>query len=203
MHKILFMWFTLAVLGTIVAYTWLIEPRVARTFVVVPAGIVLALGVWHAWRVGEWGMQARAFWPGLRAATFFTAPLVVAVLLAGALRGTLHDHGASLANAGALVLWGGAQQWILQTLVLHDSRRVAGRRGGVIAAALLFAAVHLPNQFLTVMTGVGALGWCAIYSRHPNIVPLALSHAIGTLAVLYAFDDRLTGGLRIGLAYLE
>jgi hypothetical protein len=53
------------------------------------------------------------------------------------------------------------------------------------------------------MTFVGALGWCTIYDRHPNVLPLALSHAVATLAILYAFDEEVTGRLRIGLAYLE
>jgi hypothetical protein len=31
---------------------------------------------------------------------------------------------------------------------------------------------------------------------------LALSHALGTLTLLYAFDDSITGGLRVGHAFL-
>jgi len=53
------------------------------------------------------------------------------------------------------------------------------------------------------MTFAGALAWGAIYDRYPNVVPLALSHAITTLAILYAFDDAVTGRLRIGHAYLR
>ena len=54
-----------------------------------------------------------------------------------------------------------------------------------------------------LMTFIGALAWCAIFMRHPNLVPLAVSHAVATLAVLYAFDDDVTGRLRIGQAYLR
>jgi hypothetical protein len=45
--------------------------------------------------------------------------------------------------------------------------------------------------------------WCRIYDRFPNILPLAASHALGTLAILYAFDGDSTGRLRIGLSYLR
>ena len=107
-----------------------------------------------------------------------------------------------LGALGVLILWGGVQQWILQTVVLREVQRATGRRRGVIVAALLFAAVHLPNPLLSTVTLAGALGWCAIYDRYPNIVPLALSHACGALALLYAFDDTITGGLRIGHAFL-
>ena len=48
-----------------------------------------------------------------------------------------------------------------------------------------------------------ALVWCWLYDRHPNIVPLALSHGLGTLALRYAFDEAMIGRLRIGAAYLR
>ena len=73
----------------------------------------------------------------------------------------------------------------------------------VVVASVLFALVHAPNMFLMLMTCVGALGWCAIYTRFPNILPLGVSHALATLALLYAFDDDITGRLRIGQAYLR
>jgi membrane protease YdiL (CAAX protease family) len=101
-----------------------------------------------------------------------------------------------------LVVWGGAQQWILQTVILREAQRTTSRRAGVAVAALLFAALHLPNPFLFAVTLGGALGWCAIYDRYPNVLPLALSHALVTLAILYAFDDAITGGLKTGAAYL-
>jgi len=52
------------------------------------------------------------------------------------------------------------------------------------------------------VTFAGALLWCGIYSRHPNILPLAFSHGLGTLAILHAFSPEITGRLRIGLSYL-
>lgn len=195
--------FTIGILGTILSYTWFLEPRIPREFVVVPGVIVLALTLWHARRTGEWGFKRAAFWPGLRAVMLFTVPAVVAILAAGAARGTLHDRRDLLGTLAGLIVWGAAQQWILQTVVLREAQRATSRRAGVPIAALLFAAVHLPNPFLAAMTLIGALGWCAIYSRHPNIIPLALWHAIATLAILYAFDDGLTGRLRIGPAYLS
>ena len=53
------------------------------------------------------------------------------------------------------------------------------------------------------MTFAGALAWCWIYDRHPNLLPLALSHALLTLAILCAFDEAVTGHLRVGAAYLR
>jgi membrane protease YdiL (CAAX protease family) len=194
--------FTLGILLVILSYTWFFQPRLPGESVIIPIVIVIALGLWNAVRTREWGFSARALVPGIRAAAFFTIPLVLILLAAGAAAGTLHDRRDFLGNLGALVVWGGAQQWILQTVILREAQRTTSQRLGVPTAAVLFAAVHLPNPLLSTITLVGALGWCAIYDRYPNIIPLALSHALGTLALLYAFDDRITGGLRIGHAFL-
>jgi membrane protease YdiL (CAAX protease family) len=194
--------FTLAILAVILSYTWFLAPRFPGAAEGVPIVLVVALAVWHDVRHREWGLDWRELSPGLVKTALFTIPLALILLAAGAVAGTLHDRRDFLGTLAVLVLWGGAQQWILQTVILREAQRATGRRPGAIIAALLFASVHLPNPMLSTVTLAGALGWCAIYDRHPNIVPLALSHAVGTLALLYAFDDRITGGLRIGYAFL-
>jgi membrane protease YdiL (CAAX protease family) len=196
------MWFTAGMVAAILSYTWWLEPRVSGAWVAMPAAIAVALGGWHAWRTGDWGFRWNVLAPALKATTLFTLPIVAAILGAGAALGTLHEPTSIVSTLGVLVVWGGAQQWLLQTLVLQEAQHATSRRAGILLAATLFAAIHLPNPFLTAMTFLGALGWCAIYDRHPNVIPLAISHAFGTLAVLVAFDDAVTGRLRIGLAYL-
>jgi membrane protease YdiL (CAAX protease family) len=194
--------FTAGILSIILLYTWVLDHRLPRMTVNVTIAMVAALGVWHAARTGEWGCNRRAFLPGLRMVALFTVPGVLAILLAGMLMGTLHDRRDFLGSLAWLVVWGGAQQWVLQTVVLRDAQRVTSRRAGIVLAAALFAAVHLPNPFLTPVTFVSGLLWCATYTRYPNILPLALSHGLGTLAILYAFDPAFTGRLRIGYSYL-
>jgi membrane protease YdiL (CAAX protease family) len=88
-------------------------------------------------------------------------------------------------------------------VVLREAQRASSRAKGIVIAAVLFGIVHLPNPFLAPVTAAAALVWCWLYDRHPNIVPLALSHALGTLALRYAFDEAITGRLRIGAAYLR
>jgi membrane protease YdiL (CAAX protease family) len=193
--------FTFAILAVIISYTWILQPRLPPSGVIAPILAVLAFALWNAARTREWGFAGRAFLPALRAAALFTLPAAGIVLAVGATMGTLHDRRDFLGNLASLAVWGGAQQWVLQTVVLRESQRATSRRAGVLVAALLFGLVHLPNPFLTAMTTIGAVAWCAIYDRYPNVIPLGLSHAVATLAILYAFDDDITGRLRIGYAF--
>ena len=195
--------FTAAIVIVVLSYTWFVEQHVARSVVYVPGALVVMLTLWHDLRHRELGFSWKALWPGLRLSLPITLGLALLILAAGAAMGTLHDRRDFLGHLGGLFIWGGAQQWVLQTVVLREAQRVSSRNAGILIAALLFGAIHMPNPFLTAMTLGGALFWCWLYDRHPNIVPLALSHALGTLAVLYAFDHALTGRLRIGASFLQ
>jgi membrane protease YdiL (CAAX protease family) len=193
--------FTVTILATLLLYVWVLEPMGVP--VALPGGVLLAATLLNNLVSGEWGLSPRALLPAARATTLFTVAAVLAVLAAGAAVGTLHDRTDFLGNFAALIPWGAAQQWMLQTVVFREVRRHLPPRAAIVAAAVLFALVHAPNVFLMVMTLIGALGWGAIYSRYPNFLPLGVSHALATLALLYAFDDDITGRLRIGESYLR
>jgi membrane protease YdiL (CAAX protease family) len=193
--------FTVTIFATILLYAWILEPK--GTPVALPGGVLLAATLLNNLVSGEWGLSPRALLPASRATALFTLPAVLAVLGVGAAIGTIHDRTDFLGNFAELLPWGAAQQWMLQTVVLREVRRRLPSRAAIVAAAVLFALAHSPNVFLMLMTGIGALGWCAIYSRYRNFLPLAVSHALATLALLYAFDDDITGRLRIGESYLR
>jgi membrane protease YdiL (CAAX protease family) len=195
--------FTAAIVIVVLSYTWVVERHVPHSVAYVPVALVVMLTVWHDLRHREWGLSWRALGPGLRLSLSVTLALTLLILAAGAAMGTLHDRRDFLGSLAGLFVWGGAQQWVLQTVVLREAQRAASRNGGIVIAALLFGAMHVPNPFLTGVTLAAALFWCWLYDRHPHIVPVALSHALGTLAILYAFDQGVTGRLRIGASYLR
>ena len=194
--------FSLAILAVVLVYTWAIEPIAPRWAAAVPTLVVIGLSIWRALRTGEWGVHRSALLPALLWAAAATAAATLAMYLAGSLLGTWNNRRDAWSRLAVLVPWGLGQQFALQTVFLREAQAVLPKSSGIWLAALLFAALHLPNPFLTAATALGALAWCWIYMRHPNLLPLALSHAVATLAILYAFDDAITGGLKIGAAYL-
>ena len=190
-------------MASVLVYVWVIEPRTPRSAVLAPAAALVILTTWHDVRYRDWGFSWRALAPGLWRSLAVTFVAVLLILGAGAALGTLHDRRDFLGNLAPLVIWGGAQQWVLQTLVLREAQRASSRARGIVIAAVLFGVIHLPNPFLAPVTGVAAIVWCRLYDRYPNIIPLALSHGLGTLALRYAFDEAMIGRLRIGAAYLR
>jgi membrane protease YdiL (CAAX protease family) len=197
--------FSVAIVAIVLAYTWLLAPIAPRWTAYVAGTLVVALAVGRAVKSREWGFCASAFLPALWRAAAFTAAGTLVMYIAGTRLGTWHDRQLTTAEFAVLIAWGLGQQFVLQTVILREATvRLRGDRTYLpcLVAALVFAALHLPNPFLAGVTFVGALAWCWIYERHPNVLPLALSHAVLTVAILYAFDDRITGRLRVGASYL-
>jgi membrane protease YdiL (CAAX protease family) len=197
-----YMPFSLAIVALVLLWTWVLAARVPDRAALAVAAAVIALAVWHNLRSGEWGVAWRALGGASRGAMLVTLAGVALILAAGWALGTLHDRRDFLGSFGPLVLWGAAQQWVLQTVILREAQRATSRRGGIIVAAALFGLLHLPNPLLTGMTVAGGLCWCAIYDRHPNVLPLAFSQALGTLALRHAFELETLGRLRVGYSYL-
>jgi membrane protease YdiL (CAAX protease family) len=194
--------FTIAILAVLFSWTWFLEQRAPGQAVSIVGFLVIALTTWHDARRRAWGLAWRALWPGFWRVLIVTLPAVALIVAAGAALGTLHDRRDFLGSLIPLAVWGLAQQWVLQTVILAEAQRATSPRTGVWIAAAIFGAVHLPNPFLAAVTFVGALLWCGVYTRYPNILPLAFSHGLGTLAILHAFSPDITGRLRIGLSYL-
>jgi len=192
--------FSLSILAVVLTFTWVVAP-IAPQAAPVAVAVVLALAIARAVRSGDWGVKRTAFLPALAWSAALTAAGVFAVYLAGSRLGTWRPRPDPWSNLLLLIPWGLGQQFALHTVFLREAQATLSRTAGIWLAALLFAALHLPNPFLTVMTGLGALAWCWIYDRHPNLLPMAVSHALLTLAILYAFDDRVTHRLRVGAGF--
>ena len=195
--------FTLPIVAIIFLYTWVLAPRTPRSVSPLVTFLVLALSIWRAVRTGEWGLRRSALWPALRGAAAFTLPAVLVLCVVGSTLGAVPRRANPWGDLAFLLPWAAGQQFALQTVLLREAQAATSRRQGILLAAAVFGALHLPNPFLAPVTLVAALAWCWVYDRHPNLLPLALSHAFCTLAILYCFDAKITGRLRVGYSYLQ
>jgi membrane protease YdiL (CAAX protease family) len=194
--------YSVAIVATVLAYTWVLQPITPGWAATLAAAVVIVLALARAARAREWGVAPSHLLPSLLLTVVFTAAAAGVLVAAGSSRHRWHMRSLEAADAGFLLLWALGQQFALQITLLREAQASTTRAAGVVVASILFAALHLPNPFLTGATLIAALAWCAIYNRHPNLIPLALSHALLTLVVLSALDDATTGRLRIGAAYV-
>jgi hypothetical protein len=194
--------FSVAIVATVLAYTWWLAPVTPRSTAVVAGAIVVALACTRAARGREWGLARDHFTRSLLLTSIFTVAAAAVLAAVGSSRHRWHTASLTAGDAGLLLLWALGQQFALQITLLREAQTSTTRAAGVVVASTLFAALHLPNPFLTGATLIAALAWCAIYDCHPNLIPLALSHALLTVVVLSALDDATTGRLRVGVAYL-
>ena len=196
--------YTAAIAAIILGYTWLAAPLVSvrGPWLALPVVLIIALTIAHNRRTHDWGFNGKAFWPALAWSVLLTAVFGAVLWWAGRQFGRPPHRDAPLLDFLYVVVWGGAQQFVLQTVVFREAQSVA-RRAAVPLAAAIFAAFHLPNPFLVIVTCIGGLIWCAIYARHPNIVPLALSHAASTVIILMSFNASVTNALRTGWRYFQ
>lgn len=192
---------SLLIVAIVLSYTWFFAPIVPRQAAAVPVLLVLAIALFRAFKTGEWGFCRAAFLPALSRTTGMTAIAAAAIGVAGWRAATWHDAHDGWSRLALLIPWALGQQFVLQTALLRDAQRAAGRSAGILVAAAAFAALHAPNPLLTAATFAGAIAWCWVYDRDPHLVPPALSHALLTLVILYAFDNDAIGGLRVGAAY--
>jgi membrane protease YdiL (CAAX protease family) len=103
-----------------------------------------------------------------------------------------------------LFLWGLMQQYALQAFINRRAQVVWGRgRASVLAVALVFGLLHLPNFWLTLATFTAGLYWAYVYQRAPNLPALALSHSVMTMVLISTVPSSALHGLRVGYNYFR
>ncbi|HEX8558003.1 MAG TPA: CPBP family intramembrane glutamic endopeptidase [Pyrinomonadaceae bacterium] len=192
---------------------WAVPPLFGRNYLVgfVPVGAAFALMLLShrargesarevGWRIDNLGSALALLLPPMVAATLF---LVLIGWACGSLRlGGLRAGWATASTYFWLFLWGLVQQYPLQGFINRRAQMLWGRgaRSAVFVASV-FALLHLPNPWLTLATFCGGLLWAWAYQRAPNLIALALSHSLMTVALVTTVPYSSLGGMRVGYGY--
>ena len=152
------------------------------------------------WRLDNFARAARLLAAPM---LFATLLLVAAGLYTSKLDFTRWRGGDSLPGVLALgVLWGFLQQYALQGFINRRAQIIWGKGWkSVLAVALTFALLHLPNPWLMLATFAGGLVWARAYQREPNLPALALSHGLMTWVLISAFPSAALQNLRVGYKF--
>src|SRR6266498_1155056 len=98
--------------------------------------------------------------------------------------------------------WGLVQQYVLQSFINRRAQIIRGPgRFSILLVAIIFAGLHLPNPWLTVITFAGGVIWASVYQRAPNIFALAVSHSVMTWVLVSTLPTSALNHLRSGFKY--
>jgi membrane protease YdiL (CAAX protease family) len=141
---------------------------------------------------------------------FFLLLVLIAVAVAAVTwagwQQTLHGPNGSVSffeSYWLYVVWAAVQQFLLQCFLMSRLMRLLRHPTlAVLAAAILFAATHLPSPILTAITLICGVASCLFFLRYRNLYALAIAHAILGIAISITIPGPVDHNMRVGLSYL-
>ncbi|TET69006.1 MAG: hypothetical protein E3J45_02390 [Candidatus Zixiibacteriota bacterium] len=191
------------ILTLIYFYIWILMPFHNYTIDVLAylsiLLVVCLLQALHRLPLKVQGLRCDNFVRSLKPVAIFTLMLTSALIILALLWGQFSFRPEMFLRSGWFLAWGPIQQFLLQSLLHLRVRSIVNSRfGRIFLSALIFSLVHFPNYYLMAFSFVGALCWCYLFSKYPNIFTLGLSHAILDVTLLLIFPPELLGNLRVG-----
>jgi len=145
---------------------------------------------------------ARSLWIAVAALILAAIVIVLAIHYH-----TLHAPptvGRFIARYWGYALWAFVQQILLQDVFLRRLLiLIPSPRAAALAAAIIFAAAHLPNPILVPITLLWGFISCLLFIRYRNIIPLAIAHAAFGITLAIAIPSPLIRNMRVGLGFLH
>lgn len=167
-------------------------------------GLTITTHLLHREKLADLGLRLDNLVPALKEAALPLVPLVSLLLLLGAANGTLNAAALDPGRFIEVFAWGFLQQYLLQGFI---HRRVAilipASPWREVTVGLIFSAFHWPNPVLVLVTFLAGYVFAVLFRRQPNLVVLALCHAVGSTAVAFAFDPGILHKMRVGPGYLR
>lgn len=195
-------------LAYLVYYIWVIEPASRGIHWPYFTAFFLCAFLSHRLHrdtLADLGIRADTFPRAIAEGFLVLAP---ALLLAFAI-GRFMDGGRPLTPGRAALSLLGVYPWALfqqYGLQCFFARRIDGvirnPIGRNVVCAGIFAALHLPNPFLTVVTFGAGYCFCALFRRSPNLFAVAALHATASTVLYYCLPPAVTFLMRVGPGYL-
>jgi hypothetical protein len=159
----------------------------------------------HRDRARELGLRVDNLAASLKEVGAVTIVIGTLLVSGGWILGTLRPvSNWTVSRLPWLLFWAFAQQYALQSFVQTRLREVLrSDEKASVAAASLFAFLHLPNPLLTVATLIMGYLWCQLFQRHPNLFTLMCSHTILAVIMSHSFSRSLTHGMKVGPGYFN
>jgi hypothetical protein len=195
-------------LGFLLHYIWVLQPA-GPTSPWPAFAFFMAFSIVTHWlhrdTLASLGLRVDNLGPALLEAVAVVAPgLILAFTIGRYLEGgrpaTFERMGLSFVS---LYPWALFQQYGLQCFF---GRRLESALkhpvGHDVVCAGIFAALHLPNPFLSVVTLGAGYCFCALFRRRPNLFALAAAHALSSTVLYYCLPPAVTYLMRVGPGYL-
>lgn len=180
---------------------WTPQGQVNAFFSIAAAAFVVAFAVMGRWGATELGLRRPFAGAGL---TLFSGAILcgVVILMGVPWRFVGPTYNVPLIRSWQYAIWALQQEFILQSIFFVRLEAWLGARRAVVAAALLFALVHIPSPVLTVLSFCGGILFCELFRRFRNVYSLGVIHAALGLTIASSLPDRWLHHMRVGIGYL-
>jgi membrane protease YdiL (CAAX protease family) len=99
----------------------------------------------------------------------------------------------------SFVVSGFLQQYVLLGFFYRRlARLLPSPRYAIVATAAIFALLHLPNTFLTVVTFLAGILCTLIYRRAPNLFASGLMHGLLSFVLSFGLPLEVNDAMRVG-----
>lgn len=142
------------------------------------SALIFAAYTQRAGRSADW----RWIGPWRSVAWWWPLALVPAALLVCLLWGHASDP-TPPRRALVYLGWAALQQWLILGFALGQLEKFLPVRWAVLAAALAFALLHVPNGALMQLCFLAELWWAWCFVQQRSLLPIALAHAACALVV--------------------
>lgn len=199
-------WLSALEAGTVffllLSYIWYFQSRVHWLWAVL-LGCVILSHIVRGESPAALGLRVGGFKDCARRYALPVLLVVATATIAGLALDTLRDV-ALWRVAGVLIgycFWALFQQYLLNGYFVHRLHSSLPERYEYLAAPMggvLFAAAHVPNTLLMVVTFIGGGVAAAAFLRHRNLLFLALAHALVGTTIWFVVPDTVSHHLRVG-----